>query len=212
MTAFRIIASGDSRSFPVGDPFLAQANDTAETVVVIGTGAASAFATLPAKTLVLIELQSECLGEIIGESKAEERNMLGFSRFRLGDGPPSRLIELVVQPHTSAQARADAIALFESAGFTVSVCADRPGRIVDRLVRPYFNAALERLDDGLATADDLDRALKLGLGFKRGPIEWLEETGLADHCRVSESLSEALSDPYFRPARRARVAARKSAS
>jgi len=116
----------------------------------------------------------------------------------------------VVQPRTLQNARRDAIALFESAGFQVATCLDRPGRILDRLVRPYFNSALERLDDGLASAEDIDRAVKLGLGFKRGPIEWLDETGLAHHGAVSDALSELLGDPYYKPGRRARVAMRKS--
>jgi 3-hydroxybutyryl-CoA dehydrogenase len=133
-------------------------------------------------------------------SKAEEGgNVFGLAWYRLGSGPPSQLIELVAQPRTSESVKATAIALFGGADFKISMCADRPGRIVDRLVRPYFNAALERLDDGLAAADDL----------KRGPIELLEETGSADHCKVSLALSEALSDPYHRPARCARVATRK---
>jgi 3-hydroxybutyryl-CoA dehydrogenase len=210
--AFRVVCVGESRSFPTGDPFLLQARDIATTVLILGSEPVSAFKSLRSdrQHLVLIELEQQCLGEITGERKGEEgSNIIGFSRFRLGSGAPSQLVELVVQPRTDEKAKAEAIALFEVAGFKTAICADRPGRIVNRLIRPYFNAALERLDDGLATADDLDRALKLGLGFKRGPIEWLEETGLADHARVSDELSQALSDPNYRPARRARVAAKK---
>ena len=58
---------------------------------------------------------------------------------------------------------------FFSAGLVVAVCNDFPGRIVDRLVRPYYNAALRRLDEGLASASDMDTTLRLGdtqCGFK----------------------------------------------
>lgn len=209
-TAFRIVSSGDSRSFPAGDAFLSRAAGEADVVVIIGPDPVAGFKKAGARKVILVELGQQCLGELTGESKGKEGGVvLGFSRYRLGGGSPSQLIELVVQPRTAEPAKATAIALFEAAGFKVAVCVDRPGRIVDRLIRPYFNAALERLDDGLATADDLDKALKLGLGFKRGPIEWLEETGLADHCEVSQQLGEQLNDPWFKPARRGLVAARR---
>ena len=212
---YRIVDTGGSRSFPAGDAFLGGASANSDCVVVIGTGIASAYAALTGQDfrLVLVELGNECLGDFTGEQAgAEGGRVLGFSRFRMGQGDPTKLIELVMQPRTDAGAKATAIGLFESHGFKVSVCSDRPGRIVDRLIRPYFNAALERLDDGLADAADLDRALKLGLGYARGPIEWLEATGLAEHHEVSRSLHEALGDPAYRPARRARVAARRKAA
>jgi len=212
---YRIKATSESRSFPTGDDFLTQAVSQSDTVVIIGSDVSHALAAVSAEkpSLVLVELDLQCLGELTGECRGEEgSNVLGFSRYRLGSGAPSQLIELVVQPRTSESAKRAAIQLFEGAGFKVSVCADRPGRIVDRLIRPYFNAALEQLDNGLATADDLDLALRKGLGFKRGPIELLDDTGLADHCDVSEALSQTLSDPFYRPARRARVAANRKSS
>jgi 3-hydroxybutyryl-CoA dehydrogenase len=96
--------------------------------------------------------------------------------------------------------------VFESAGLKVAVCGDFAGRIIDRLVRPYYNAALRRLDEGLASAGDLDTTLKLGLGYPEGPIELLERTGLAQHFAVTQALFEACGDPVYAPARRARVA------
>ena len=79
-------------------------------------------------------------------------------------------------------------------------------RVIDRLVRPYYNAALRRLDEGLATASDMDTTLKLGLGYPEGPIALLERTGLAAHFDVSQALHESLGDAAYAPARRARVA------
>ena len=57
---------------------------------------------------------------------------------------------------------------------------------------PTYNAALRRLDEGLATADDMDTTLKLGLGYPEGPIALLERTGLAAHFDVTQALYEAL--------------------
>lgn len=215
MPDYRIVDTGGSRSFPAGDVFLAGASAASDCMVVIGAGAARAYATLAEQgaKLVLIELGHECLGDATGEKAGGEGGpVLGFSRFRMGTDAPTKLIELVKQPRTDAATLAQATALFEHHGFKVAVCNDRPGRIVDRLIRPYFNAALERLDDGLAEAADLDRALKLGLGYARGPIEWLESSGLAEHYDVSRALHEALADPVYQPSRRAQVAARRKAA
>ena len=136
--------------------------------------------------------------------------MLGFARFRLGEVEPSALIELVRQPRSSDAAISAARELFEAAGLKVAVCGDFAGRIIDRLVRPYFNAALRRLDEGLATADDLDTTLKLGLGYPEGPISLLERTGLEHHYDRTQALFEATGDPAYAPARRARVAKRRA--
>ena len=103
-------------------------------------------------------------------------------------------------------ALAAAKAAFEAAGLKVAVCGDFPGRIVDRLVRPYLNAALRRLDERLASAEDMDKTLCLGLGYPEGPISLLERTGLAEHHDVTQALFQALGQDAYAPARRAQVA------
>ena len=132
--------------------------------------------------------------------------MLGFARFRNGSEAPSPLIELVRQPNSKPEAIAAAKAMFEGAGFTVAVCADQAGRIVDRLVRPKYNAALRLLDEGLATAKDMDITCRLGLGYPDGPIARLERGGLASHYDVTQALFEVYGTPAYAPARRAVVA------
>ncbi len=83
---------------------------------------------------------------------------------------------------------------------------DQAGRIVDRLVRPYFNEVLRRLDEGLASADDMDLTLKLGLGYPEGPVSLLERSGLHHHYDVTTALAQIYGTPAFAPARRAVVA------
>jgi 3-hydroxybutyryl-CoA dehydrogenase len=208
-----ILDSGNSRSFPgahaLHDKAVSGAK-AAEVVIVTGADVGKHLASLPQwkdKTAVLLELGTECLGVYTGESRGVEgSNVLGFARFRLGDGDPSNLVELVCQPRSSEAAVAAAIQVFEGAGLKVAVCADCTGRIIDRLVRPYFNAALRRLDEQLATADDLDTTLRLGLGYPEGPIALLERTGLAHHFDVTQAMFEAYGETAYAPARRARVA------
>jgi len=215
--SYYIFDAARSRSFARGHALFkgAQKNvKDADVIVVMAARAARRAAQLPKwrhKTAVLLELGTECLGVHTGESRGEEgSNVVGFARFRLGDAEPSNLVELVRQPRTSEAALAAAKQLFEAAGLQVAVCGDFAGRIVDRLVRPYYNAALRRLDEGLATADDLDTTLKLGLGYPEGPIALLERTGLAHHFDVTQALFEACGDPAYAPARRARVAKQRA--
>ena len=208
--AYSVIDTGRSRSFPSAHALTQGAAAAGDVVVVIGADVARGLASIKdrdGKTAIVLELGNECLGVHTGESRGTEgSNVLGFARFRLGAAEPTKLVELVKQPKTAPAALAAAKKLFEDAGLAVAVCNDFPGRIVDRLIRPYLNAALRRLDEGLATADDMDATLKLGLGYPEGPIALLERTGLAAHFDVSQALYEALGDAAYAPARRARVA------
>ena len=211
--AYTVIDTGASRSFPAAHALTQGAAEDGEVVVVIGAEVKRGLTRIrerEQKTAVVLELGSECLGVHTGEASGEEgSNVLGFARFRLGDAAPSNLVELVRQPRTIEAALVAARQVFEDAGFKVSTCGDFAGRIIDRLVRPYYNAALRRLDEGLASAQDLDTTLKLGLGYPEGPIELLERTGLAHHHDATQALYEAYGDPAYAPARRARVAKQK---
>lgn len=215
MSKYQIVQNGDSPSFPETHPFLIEASEDAEGLVLIGTMAGAQFQAitdLSKFTFVAIELGTECLGVHTGENRGlEGSNVVGFSRFRLGDGAPSNLIELVRQPDTNQMALSSAKSAFEAAGLKVAVCLDFPGRIVNRLIRPYLNAALRRLDERLATAEDMDKTLCLGLGYPEGPISLLERTGLANHYDVTQALYQALGAEPYAPARRAQVAKARTA-
>jgi 3-hydroxybutyryl-CoA dehydrogenase len=204
---YRIVQSGESRSFPDGDPFLDGAAADGEIVLYLG----APYAPDSSKKTILIELGTECLGEHTGEGYGDEgSNALGFARYRNGDDPPSGLIELVVQPRSDPGAIEAARSLFEGQGLSVVVSADRAGRILDRLLRPVYNAALRMLDDGLASADAIDATCRLGLGYPDGPIERVLRGGLAYHHDVAKALLEAHGTAGFAPPRRAVVAKRRA--
>ena len=200
---YAIRGAGESRSFPPGDPFLAGARPDAGVVVLLG----APYAPDTSRTAILIELGTECLGVHTGETAgAEGSNAVGFARYRNGSDPPSNLIELVRQPGSAASAIEAARTVFEEAGLDVVVSADRVGRIVDRLVRPKYNAALRLLDEGLAAAADMDLTCRLGLGYPDGPIERVERGGLVHHHEVCRALFETSGAPGYAPARQAVVA------
>lgn len=204
---YAIVCHGPSRSFPDGDAFLQAGSDDAAIVVHLGGRAEPDSA----KTAVLVELTTECLGVHTGEDAGKEgSNMLGFARYRNGDDLPSNLIELVRQPNSDEAAIKAARAMFEVAGFQVVISADQQGRIIDRLVRPKYNDALRFLDEGLADAADIDLTCRLGLGYTDGPLERVERGGLVHHYHVSQRLFETFGAPGFAPARRAHVAKQRA--
>ncbi|MCB9929221.1 MAG: hypothetical protein H6844_07395 [Alphaproteobacteria bacterium] len=201
--AFAIQSAGESRSFPAGDVFLDGAGADGAVTVHLGGG----FAPDAGRAAVLVELDTECLGVHTGEDSGREgSNAVGFARYRNGSDAPSNLIELVRQPATAPAALAAARAVFEAAGFDVVVCKDLPGRIVDRLVRPKYNDALRFIDEGLASAEDMDRTCCLGLGYPDGPVERVTRGGLARHFDVSQAIHAMTGLAAYAPARAAAVA------
>lgn len=203
--AIEILTAGESRSFP-GNRLVIEGDGG---LVILGPGAADAYAGLRARSraFIAIELGVECLANHVGlEADDEHASTVGFARFRLGDSTPSPLVELVRMKWTRSEAVQAAKVAFESAGLVVAICDDFPGRIVDRLIRPYLNAILRRYDEGLASAADMDLTLRMGLGYPEGPLALLDRTGLSHHYAVTQALYEQLGDDSYAPPRRAQVA------
>lgn len=199
---YAVIKQGPSRSFADNDPFLQAAVPLAEADAVLYLGAPYGPS---AHAAILIELGTECLAVHTGESE-EAANVIGFARYRNGNDAPSALVELVRGPNTSENAIAAARAVFEGAGLSTVVSADQAGRILDRLLRPKYNAALRLLDEGLATQTDIDTTCRLGLGYPDGPLKRVLRGGLTAHYDICKVLFEIYGTPAYAPARRAVVA------
>lgn len=203
---YSIMHNGASRSFPPGDKFHAGASEQADILVLLG-GSGDCLSGSASRVAVLVELDTECLGVHTGEASGREgSNVLGFARYRNGNDAPTNLIELVRQPASDPAAIEAARALFEAEGFEVVICADQPGRIIDRLVRPKYNFALRFLDEGLASAEALDMTCRMGLGYPDGPVERVERGDLARHHDVSKAIFDMTGHGAYMPARRAVVA------
>lgn len=124
--------------------------------------------------------------------------------------PPTRLplVELVPVPATSGQALARVRELLESCGRNPVTVRDSPGFIVNRLLLLMINEAARMVDEGVATPEDIDTAMRLGALHPAGPLAVADLIGL-DTCRsILGSLRRGLRNPAFRAARglRRRVA------
>ncbi|MFD3661630.1 3-hydroxyacyl-CoA dehydrogenase [Streptomyces sp. NPDC058659] len=96
-------------------------------------------------------------------------------------------IVLSTAERTSPEVLAEAVGLFQALGKQVSVIGDVPGMIVARTVAMLADLAADAVDRGVATAEDVDTAMRLGVNYPAGPLEWAEQVG---HMRVCDLLSE----------------------
>ncbi|MER7947432.1 3-hydroxyacyl-CoA dehydrogenase [Streptomyces sp. NPDC096079] len=101
-------------------------------------------------------------------------------------------IVLSTGEHTSTESLAEAVGLFQALGKKVSVIGDVPGMIVARTVAMLADLAADAVDRGVATAEDVDTAMRLGVNYPAGPLEW---AGTVGHARVRDLLS-ALHERY----------------
>jgi 3-hydroxybutyryl-CoA dehydrogenase len=81
---------------------------------------------------------------------------------------------------------------------------------VDRLIRPQFNLALRAIDNDLATPDDLETALKIGLGYRRGLLNMVMDSGLELHFERTSALFETYGEAKYAPPRSAVTAATRA--
>lgn len=76
---------------------------------------------------------------------------------------------------------------------------DTPGFLLNRFLVPYENDCIRALEAGVATVEEIDRAMTKGLGHPMGPFTLLDTVGLDIHRAVSLSLYEQLHDPRYAP-------------
>jgi 3-hydroxybutyryl-CoA dehydrogenase len=117
---------------------------------------------------------------------------------------------LMSTPVTRPQAREAAHALLASDGVPVSVINDSPGFVAQRVVAHIVNVGCDIVQMRIASPEDLDRAVTLGLGYPRGPLAMGDALGPAKVLAILEGLYDFYKEPRYRPSpwllRRARLA------
>jgi 3-hydroxybutyryl-CoA dehydrogenase len=113
--------------------------------------------------------------------------------------PVMKLLELVRALTTSDETLAFAKAMGERLGKVTVLSKDRAGFIVNMLLIPYLNGAVRMYEEGFASKEDIDTAIKLGLGHPMGPLTLLDFIGLDTAVFVSEVLFEEFRDPDYAP-------------
>ncbi|MEL7935871.1 3-hydroxyacyl-CoA dehydrogenase [Pseudomonas delhiensis] len=110
-----------------------------------------------------------------------------------------RLRCLMLTPVTADAMRDAAHALFARDGAVVALIRDSAGFIVQRSLASIVNLACEIAQQRIAEPADVDLAVRLGLGYPRGPLAWGDELGAARLLRILERLHGLSGDPRYRP-------------
>jgi 3-hydroxybutyryl-CoA dehydrogenase len=113
--------------------------------------------------------------------------------------PVMKLVELVRGLQTSDQTTAEVKALAEKWGKISVVANDLPGFLVNRLLIPFLNEACDALLCGVATVEDIDTSIKLGLNHPMGPFQLADLIGLDTVVAIAHVLHEGLGDPKYAP-------------
>ncbi len=111
--------------------------------------------------------------------------------------PVMPLLEIVRTFLTGEDTFATARAFGESLGKTIVVSKDTPGFIVNLLLIPYLLSAIEALEKGVASKEDFDTAIRLGLNHPMGPFTLLDFVGLDTALFIADAVFEETKDSRY---------------
>ncbi len=114
--------------------------------------------------------------------------------------PLMKLVEVIPAIQTSEEVLNKTVEIISSWQKTVAVANDTPGFIVNRVARPFYAEALRILEEGKATIETIDNAMKTVAGFKMGPFELMDYIGHDVNYTVTETVFNAFYfDPRYKP-------------
>jgi len=134
--------------------------------------------------------------EIAAATKRADR-FVGMHFFN--PAPVMKLVEVIRGSETSRETTDFAKAFCAKLGKEAVEVKEAPGFVVSRLLVPMMNEAFNLLLEGVASAEDIDKAMKLGTNMPMGPFELADFTGLDIGLDTMETLHRETGDPKFRP-------------
>jgi 3-hydroxybutyryl-CoA dehydrogenase len=149
---------------------------------------------VPPHTLLASNTSSLCITEMASATQRGDK-VLGIHFFN--PVPVMPLIEFVRTILTSDETMEVAHQFGTSLGKTMVTAKDTPGFIVNRLLIPYLLDAVQVYGDGLATREDIDTAIKLGLHHPMGPLTLLDFVGLDTCLFIADAMFEEYKDARY---------------
>lgn len=110
------------------------------------------------------------------------------------------LVEIVIGTHTSLETQDIIIDFVKKINKIPIVVKNSPGYVVNRLLLPQINEAILVFEEGVATKEDIDKAVKLGLNHPMGPFELADLIGLDVCLSILDVLYVELNDIKYKPA------------
>jgi 3-hydroxybutyryl-CoA dehydrogenase len=149
---------------------------------------------LPSHAILASNTSSLCVTEMASVTRRGDK-VLGIHFFN--PVPVMPLIEFVRTILTSDETMTIVHQFGASLGKIMVTAKDTPGFIVNRLLIPYLLDAVRIYEDGLASREDIDTAIKLGLNHPMGPLTLLDFVGLDTSLFISDAMYEEYRDPRF---------------
>ena len=189
----RMTFSGDLDALAPCDLVL---ESTAETVSSKKRILAEIEQAVSAGAIIATNTSSLPLQQLAGAFKSPER-FLGLHFF--SPVPAMKLVEVARLAVTAQDVVAASCLFVDKLGKTPILLGDEPGYIVNRLLVPYLCQAIDMLEQGVARAQDIDAAMKLGCGHPLGPLALSDLIGLDIVFAMAQTLSNELRDKRFKP-------------
>jgi 3-hydroxybutyryl-CoA dehydrogenase len=152
---------------------------------------------LPAPAVII----TSCLGfttTLMASWTAKPERIVGFATFY--PFKDRKVIELTAGIRTKESAIRSAEQLFKSIGKETVRIKDTPGLTFPRILSLIINEAARSLEEGVATAEEIDVAMRLGVNYPQGPLRWADQIGLDEVLAVLEGLQRETGDDRYRPA------------
>jgi 3-hydroxybutyryl-CoA dehydrogenase len=130
-------------------------------------------------------------------SPARRQRFVGMHFF--SPVPVMPLVELIRGSVTTDDTEQSIREVTEALGKQLIVSADRPGFIVNRILMPMLAEAMRILEEGSATAEDIDTGAKVGLNHPMGPLELADFIGLDVCLNVMKVLYEGIGEEHYPP-------------
>ena len=154
-------------------------------------------AALKPETIIATNTSSISITQLAAATQRPDR-FVGMHFFN--PVPMMALVELIRGLATSDATIATAQALANALGKTPITVKNSPGFVVNRILCPMINEAIFCLQEGLATAEDIDAGMKLGTNQPIGPLALADMIGLDIMIAVMNVFYEGFNDPKYRPA------------
>jgi 3-hydroxybutyryl-CoA dehydrogenase len=152
----------------------------------------------PTATIFASNTSSISIDRLAEAVSAERRERFVGMHF-FSPVPVMPLVELIRGTATTDATEAAIRELTEALGKKLIVSADRPGFIVNRILMPMLAEAMRILEEGSATADDIDTGARVGLNHPMGPLELADFIGLDVCLNVMQVLAEGIGEEHYPP-------------
>jgi 3-hydroxybutyryl-CoA dehydrogenase len=148
------------------------------------------------ETIIATNTSSLSITEIAAATNRPDK-IIGMHFFN--PVPVMKLVEIIKGLSTSEETKETIVKLTEALGKTAVQVEEAPGFVVNRILIPMINEAIGILADGVAKAEDIDEAMKLGANHPMGPLALGDLVGLDVCLAIMEVLYAEFGDTKYRP-------------